>query len=58
MIEITIGLDLNRAKAETIRTHGVYIFVANEVYDNRDDLQHLDGVFPIRELTIQTFLNL
>lgn len=58
MIEITIGLDLNRAKAETIRTHGIYIFVANEIYDNRDDLQHLDGVFPIRELTIQTFLNL
>ncbi|MFZ2727564.1 MAG: hypothetical protein WAX77_15010 [Methylococcaceae bacterium] len=58
MIEITIGLDLNQAKAQTIRTHGVYIFVADEVYDNRDDLINLSGVFPVRELTKETLLSL
>lgn len=58
MIEITIGLDLNQAKAKTIRTHGVYIFVADEVYDNREDLFSLAGVFPVRELTKETLLKL
>lgn len=58
MIEITIGLDLNQAKAETIRTHGVYIFVADEVYDNREDLLALPGIFPVRDLTKETLLKL
>ena len=58
MITITIGMDLTLAKAETIRAHGVYIFVANEVYDNRHDLINLDGIFPVRELTKEIFLSL
>ena len=58
MITITIGIDLTLAKAETIRAHGVYIFVANEVYDNRHDLINLDGIFPVRELTKEIFLSL
>ena len=31
MIEITIGLDLSQAKAQTIRSHGTYIFLADEI---------------------------
>jgi hypothetical protein len=58
MITITIGLDLTPNKAEIIRTHGVYIFVADEIYDSRHDLINLDGVFPVRELTKETFLSL
>ena len=58
MITITIGLDLSPNKAETIRSHGVYVFVADEVYDDRQDLIDLNGVFPVRELTRKTLLSL
>lgn len=56
MIEITIGLDLNKTKAETIRSHGVYIFVSDEVYTQREDLKLLDGIFPVSQLTMETLL--
>lgn len=58
MITITIGLDLTPNKAETIRSHGVYIFVADEVYDNQQDLIGLNGIFPVRDLTKNTLLSL
>jgi hypothetical protein len=58
MITITIGLDLSPNKAETIRSHGVYVFIADEVYDNRQDLINLNGIFPIRALTKDTLLSL
>ena len=35
MIEITLGMDLNESKAKTIRAHGVYIFVSDEIYQSR-----------------------
>ena len=58
MIAITIGLDLSPNKAETIRSHGVYVFIADEVYDERQDLIDLNGIFPVRELTKNTLLSL
>jgi len=58
MMTITIGLDLTPNKAETIRSHGVYIFVADEVYDSRQDLISQNGIFPVGELTKETLLSL
>lgn len=54
MIQITLGVDLNKEKAETIRKNGVYLFVANEIYESRLFLQKIDGVLPVRELNLNT----
>ena len=54
MICITLGLDLNKDKAETIRKHGVYLFVADEIYDSRKFLQNIDGVYPVKDLNLKT----
>jgi hypothetical protein len=58
MIEITIGLDLNKAKAEIIRSHGTYIFLADEIYDSHQYLIDLEGIFPTSQLTKETLLSL
>jgi len=50
MIEITLGLDLNEEKAKTIVSHGTYIFVADEIYQNREYLQKLDKVYSVKDL--------
>lgn len=52
MIEITLGVDLNEEKAKSIRNHGVYIFVADEVYKSRKFLQEMKRVFSVKDLTI------
>lgn len=53
MIEITLGLDLNEDKAKSIRHHGVYIFVSDEVYQSRKFLQKIEGVFSVKELNLE-----
>ena len=58
MICITLGLDLNKDKAETIRKHGVYLFVADEIYSSRLFLQKINGVYPVTQLTLDTLKNL
>ncbi|TAE82822.1 MAG: hypothetical protein EAZ74_00070 [Alphaproteobacteria bacterium] len=59
LIQVTLGLDLNEAKANTIVVHkGVILFVADEIYDNRSFLQSLAHVYPVSELTIETLYNL
>ncbi|MCK5897974.1 MAG: hypothetical protein KAG06_02750 [Methylococcales bacterium] len=58
MIEITIGLDLNKAKAQTIRNHGTYIFLADEIYNEHVYFSEMDGVFPTSELNRKTLLSL
>jgi len=50
MIEITLGTDLRENIAKAIREHGVYIFVADEVYYTKLFLQNIDGVFPASQL--------
>lgn len=55
MIEITLGLDLTEEKAKSIRNHGVYLFVSDEVYQMNKYLQNLEGVFSTKSLTIKTF---
>lgn len=53
-IQITIGLDLNEEKARTIRQHGIFIFVADEIYSQRVFMQEMEGVYPASSLTLDT----
>ena len=52
MFTITLGADLNKYKAETLRSYGVYVFVAPEVYAEKTYLQHMDGIYSIFDLNI------
>lgn len=54
MIEITLGLDLNEEKAKSILNHWVYLFVADEIYNSREFLQLMDGVYSVKNLDIKT----
>lgn len=58
MIEITLGLDLNKQKAETIVGHGTVIFVADEIYQSRQYLQKIDGVYSVKNLNLRTLKSL
>lgn len=51
MIEITLGTDLRENIAKAIREHGVYLFVADEVYKAKKYLQEIEGIFPASELS-------
>jgi hypothetical protein len=50
MIEITLGTDLRENIAKSIRKHGVYLFVADEVYESKKYLQEIDGIYPASQL--------
>lgn len=52
MIEITLGTDLRENIAKSIREHGVYLFVADEIYETKKYLQKIDGIFPASKLTL------
>jgi len=54
MIEITLGTDVRPKMAEAIVKHGVYLFVADEIYDSKEFLQNQDGVYPTREFNLKT----
>jgi hypothetical protein len=58
MIEITLGLDLNKEKAKAIRNHNVYIFVADEIYQSKKYLQDMDGVYSVKKLNLKTLASL
>ncbi len=58
MIEITLGIDLTKEKVEAIRNHKVYLFVADEIYIQNEYLQKIDGVFSVKDLTIDTLKKL
>jgi hypothetical protein len=58
MIEITLGLDLNKEKAKSIRNHGVYIFVADEIYQSREFLKEIDGIYSVKNLNLKTLKSL
>jgi hypothetical protein len=51
MIEITLGTDLRETMMCAIRGHGVYLFVADEVYKKKRFLQDSDGVYPASALS-------
>lgn len=54
MIEITLGLDLTEEKLNTIKKHNVYLFVADEVYQNELFMQNNKYVYPASELNLKT----
>ncbi|CAC9561977.1 hypothetical protein [uncultured Gammaproteobacteria bacterium] len=54
MIEITLGTDLTEEKVRAIRGYDVFLFVADEIYDEHTYLQNISGVYPSRELTKET----
>ncbi|MFA6759539.1 MAG: hypothetical protein WCR69_00645 [Sulfuricurvum sp.] len=58
MIEITLGIDLTKEKVEAIRNHQVHLFVADEIYIQNEYLQKIDGVFSVKNLTIDTLKKL
>lgn len=53
MIEITLGIDLTREKATIIREYGVFLFVADEIYQMYSYLQDIEGIFPVSSLTLK-----
>jgi hypothetical protein len=53
MIEITLGLDLTETKAKAIRNHDIYLFVADEIYNSKNFLQKIKGIYPASKLTIE-----
>lgn len=58
MIEITLGLDLNEEKAKAIRRHNVFIFTADEIYNSKEYLQNMEGVYSVKELNLKTLKSL
>ena len=58
MIQITLGLDLNEEKAKIINQNGVYLFVADEIYESRTFLRKLEGVFSVKNFNIETLKSL
>lgn len=58
MIEITLGLDLSEEKAKSIRNHGVYLIVSDEIYRQNSYLQNIDGIFSSSQLTLKLLQNL
>jgi len=58
MIEITLGIDLTLEKVKAIRNHGVFLFVADEVYSSSDYLQKIDGVYSSKDLNLKILKHL
>lgn len=54
MVEVTLGLDLRENTAQIIRDYGVYLFVADEVYQHYSYLEAIKGVFPASALSLAT----
>lgn len=52
MIEITLGTDLRENIANSIRKHGVYLFVADEIYKANSYLQEIEGIYPASQLSL------
>lgn len=58
LITITLGTDLTTSKASTLRAFGVYIFIADEIYEKKDDLKKMDGVYPVSQFTLDVLESL
>ena len=57
-IDITTGIDLNEEKAKIIISHGSYIFVSDEIYQNSIFMQENDKIFSVNNLNFETLKNL
>lgn len=58
MIEITLGLDLTEEKVKAIRNHGVYLIVADEIYQQFEYLREIEGVYSAKQLNLELLRNL
>lgn len=59
MIEITLGVDLSKDKADIITNkHGIYVFVSDEVYSSKEYLQSNNKVYSVKELNLKTLTSL
>lgn len=58
MIEITLGTDLTEEKVKSITNHGVYLFVADEIYKANDYLIKEDMVYPCGDLSLDILKHL
>jgi hypothetical protein len=58
MIEITLGTDLRPNIANSIRKHGVYLFVADEVYNSKEFLRDTEGIYPASSLNLNLLRDL
>ena len=58
LICITLGLDLTKDKAITLRKNQIYLFVADEIYNSRSFLQNLEGVYPASLLSLELLKSL
>lgn len=58
MIEITLGTDIRPNIAQAIVDHGVFLFVANEVYEAKEFLQKIDGIYPSSDFNIEVLRKL
>jgi len=57
-IQITLGIDLNKEKAETIMNHETYIFVSDEIYQARSFLRDIKNVHSVTDLNLETLRKL
>ncbi|MBL0687413.1 MAG: hypothetical protein JJV95_05925 [Sulfurospirillum sp.] len=58
MIEITLGIDLTEEKVKSIRNHGVFLFISDEIYRSYQYLQDIDGVYSSKDLTLKVLESL
>ncbi len=59
MIEITLGVDLSKDKADIITNkHGIYVFVSDEVYSSKEYLQSNNKVYSVKELNLKKLTSL
>ena len=58
MIEITLGTDLTVEKANAIVNHGIYLFIAEEIYQNNVDWQNMANIYSCKDLTLATLKTL
>ncbi len=58
MIEITLGVDLTETKVKAIINHGVFLFVAKEIYNSYQYLQGIKGVYSSEDLTYEVLQGL
>ena len=52
------NLQTTEEKVNAIRKHNVYLFVADEIYQNHKYLQEIKGIFSSKDLTIETLKSL
>jgi hypothetical protein len=58
VLEFTLGIDLTEEKAKTIRQHGTHLVISDEVYNSREYLQKIEGIFPASKFNLKLLKSL